>query len=39
VLAPYKEKQVAALEEFGHKVKQIADDIDNKYPYKEQIIK
>jgi TRAP-type C4-dicarboxylate transport system substrate-binding protein len=33
VLAPYKEKQIAALGEFGQKVKKIADDLNKKFPY------
>ena len=33
VLAPYKEKQIASLGEFGQKVKKIADELNKKYPY------
>ena len=39
MVAPYKEKQIASFGEFGQKVKQIADDVNNRYPYKERIIK
>ena len=33
MLAPYKEKQIASLGEFGQKVKKIADELNKKYPY------
>jgi TRAP-type C4-dicarboxylate transport system substrate-binding protein len=37
--APVKENQLSSEGEFGQKVKQIADDVNNRYPYKERIIK
>jgi TRAP-type C4-dicarboxylate transport system substrate-binding protein len=39
LLVPYKEKQIASFGEFGQKVRQIADDVNNRYSYKERIIK
>jgi len=39
MVTPYKEKQLGSFGEFGQKVKQIADDVNNHYPYKERIIK
>jgi hypothetical protein len=33
VVAPYKEKQISSLGEFGQKVKKIADDLNKKIPY------
>jgi TRAP-type C4-dicarboxylate transport system substrate-binding protein len=36
VLAPYKEKQIATLGEFGQKVKKIADEVNKSYPYSQR---
>jgi len=33
-LLPYQEKQLSSMGEFGLKVKEIADDVNSKYPYK-----
>ena len=33
-LIPYQEKQLSSMGEFGLKVKEIADDVNSRYPYK-----
>ena len=35
-LTPYKEEQLAKFGEFGQKVKQIAEEVNNRYPYTER---
>ena len=36
VLAPYKEKQITSLGEFGQKVKKIADEVNKSHPYSQR---
>jgi len=38
-LLPYQKKQLSSMGEFGLKVKEIADDVNSKYPYRLKVIK